>query len=101
MKLNRLRNLALGLIFASFLIMFGSLYFMNIFPVMISIGFSVGSILIIVAIILYFRLGAISMRIPQVECPECGRMTKVMSKEDGCMYCSTLFRLQDGQVIKR
>ena len=91
MKLHRLRNLAIGLIFGAFLIMYIGLFNTTwVLPVAIVIG----SLMILVSVGIYFRVGAMSMKIPAVECPNCHRKTKVMGMEDGCMYCRTPIRLE-------
>jgi hypothetical protein len=97
MKLVRLRNLALGLIFGAFFIMYLGVFVRPMLPFL----FSVGLIMVAVSIGIYFRMGAISMRIPQVVCPHCGKQTKVMGREDGCMYCRAPIRLdENGELVQ-
>lgn len=96
MKLVRLRNLALGLIFGAFIIMYLGVFIKPMLPFL----FSVGLIMIAVSIGIYFRMGSISMRIPQVVCPNCGKHTKVLGREDGCMYCRTPIVLDEkGELV--
>ncbi|MFC4767644.1 DUF2614 family zinc ribbon-containing protein [Effusibacillus consociatus] len=96
MKLVRLRNLAIGLIFGAFLLMYLGVFVKSLLPYF----FVVGLVMITVSIGIYFRMGAISMRIPQVQCPNCGKNTKVLGREDGCMFCRTPIRLdEDGQLL--
>lgn len=90
MKLNRLRNYALGLIFLGFAIMYAGVFVDWLMP----ITFTLGSIAILISVGIYFRVGAMSMKIPTVVCPHCRRYTKVMGVEDGCMHCRTPIRLE-------
>ncbi|MDB5085097.1 MAG: hypothetical protein JWN30_1983 [Bacilli bacterium] len=107
MKLNRLRNLALGLIFFGFIVMiFGFMLIRLIFPGnqphpnMTGTLFLIGLICCLISVVMYFRLGVISIRIPQVECPSCHRMTKMLGTEDGCMFCGTPVSILDGHSAK-
>ncbi|WP_018132678.1 DUF2614 family zinc ribbon-containing protein [Effusibacillus pohliae] len=96
MKLVRLRNLALGLIFGAFLLMYLGVFVRSLLPAF----FLVGLLMIAVSIGIYFRMGAISMRIPQVECPNCGKTTKVLGREDACMFCRTPIRIdENGEIM--
>jgi len=90
MNMNRWRNIALGLMFLSFIIMYIGLLFKNrhVLPYF----FMLGSVCLFVSIAIYFRLGALSFNLRQIECPNCGRMTKVLGTSDGCMFCKTPFR---------
>ena len=92
MKLNRLRNVALGLIFLAFLLMYiGVVVSVKILlPVMLVLG----SIMLLISVFIYLRVGSMSMRIPTVECPHCHKKTKMLGTEDGCMYCRTPIRLE-------
>ncbi|WP_096184362.1 DUF2614 family zinc ribbon-containing protein, partial [Effusibacillus lacus] len=96
--LVRLRNLALGLIFGAFLIMYLGVFVKPL----LSAFFVIGLLMIVVSIGIYFRMGAISMRIPQVRCPNCGKMTKVLGREDACMFCRTPLHLdENGKLLER
>ncbi|MDI3328678.1 MAG: DUF2614 family zinc ribbon-containing protein [Alicyclobacillaceae bacterium] len=92
MKLNRLRNTALVLMFVSFAVMYVGVFWpRTVLPFTLAAGFLILSL----AVGIYFRLGAVSVRLPQVECPNCHRMTKIIGREDGCMFCGTPVRLSD------
>lgn len=96
MKLNRLRNLAMILMFGSFIVMYLS-SFSALSPsirFLLPVGLSIGTIILLISVAIYFRLGVLSMRIPQVECPHCGRLTKMLVAEDGCMFCKKPLRLE-------
>jgi len=104
MKLNRLRNLAMILMFVAFIVMYLSSYsaFSPAKVILMPLGLSIGSIILLVSVAIYFRLGVISMRLPQVECPYCDRLTKMMGAHDGCMFCKKAIRLdvdEQGEYI--
>ncbi|MBL0386163.1 hypothetical protein JJB07_05795 [Tumebacillus sp. ITR2] len=90
MRLNRLRTVALALIFLAFFIMYLGVFSSAILPYTLVIG----TIMILVSVFIYFRVGAMSMKIPTLECPNCHRTTKVMGMEDGCMYCNAPIRIE-------
>jgi hypothetical protein len=97
MKLHRLRNIALGLIFFSFFIMYMGVFVRSLLPIF----FILGTICLLVSVSIYFHMGVISMKIPQITCPGCNRTTKVIGREDGCMYCRTPIRLdENGQWMQ-
>jgi len=96
-KLNRLRNLALGLIFGAFLVMYLGVFFK---PVMMY-TFVIGCLMILWSVFIYFRVGAMSMKIPTITCPKCNHATKVMGVEDACAYCHAPIQLEldeDGEL---
>lgn len=94
-KLNKYRNLALGLVFLGFIIMyvgyaafagwFGSLFEQNItlFGTMLIIGF----FSLIGSSFMYMWIGMLSTKAVQVQCPKCSKVTKIVGLRDECMYC--------------
>ncbi len=97
MKLNRLRNLALGLIFGAFLIMYLGVFVSWVMPY----TFTIGCLMILWSVFIYFRVGAMSMKIPTITCPKCNQATKVMGIEDDCAFCHTPIHLEldeDGEL---
>nr|WP_276716721.1 YgzB family protein [Kyrpidia tusciae] len=93
-KLNRLRNIALLLMLVSFAVMYLGVFWPHtVLPFTLAAGF----LILMWAIGIYFRVGAVSMRLPQVECPNCHRITKMIGREDGCMYCGTPVHLPEEQ----
>lgn len=98
MKLNRLRNLALGLIFGAFLLMYFGVFIAWLLPITLVIG----TIMILVSVFIYLRVGAMSMKIPTLECPHCHKYTKILGVEDGCMHCRGPIRVElddEGELI--
>ncbi|WP_134686830.1 DUF2614 family zinc ribbon-containing protein [Brevibacillus migulae] len=47
----------------------------------------IGFIMTMVATVLFMISGMVSMTSPQVQCPSCNKVTKMLGKEDACMYC--------------
>jgi hypothetical protein len=90
LRINRQRNIALGLIFGAFLIMYIGVFIKPLLPFLIVIG----TLMILVSVFMYFRIGAMSMKIPTLECPHCHRYTKVLGVTDGCMHCRTPIRVE-------
>lgn len=94
-KLNKFRNLALGLVFLGFIIMyvgymafsgwFGSFFEQKImiFGTMLIIGF----FFLIGSSFMYMWVGMLSTKAVQVQCPKCGKVTKIVGLRDECMFC--------------
>ncbi|HZG13839.1 MAG TPA: DUF2614 family zinc ribbon-containing protein [Candidatus Bathyarchaeia archaeon] len=47
----------------------------------------IGFIMTMVATVLFMISGMVSMTSAQVQCPSCSKVTKMMGKEDACMFC--------------
>ncbi|WJH37143.1 DUF2614 family zinc ribbon-containing protein [Paenibacillus aurantius] len=52
-----------------------------------------GMISIMGSMAVYFWAGMLSTSAVSLECPECGRMTKILGKTDRCMFCKTILTL--------
>lgn len=50
----------------------------------------VGMISLFGSMAIYFWAGMMSTNTRPVQCPECGKMTKVIGKTDRCMFCKTI-----------
>lgn len=50
----------------------------------------IGTIVMIGSVGVYFWAGMLSTSAVVVECPECGRQTKILGKTDRCMFCKTI-----------
>ncbi|MGN7471859.1 YgzB family protein [Brevibacillus sp. SAFN-007a] len=57
----------------------------------------IGFILTMGSTVLFMISGMVSTSAPQVECPSCLKVTKMLGKEDACMFCGQPLRLDDGQ----
>lgn len=55
----------------------------------------VGFVLMIISTVLFMISGMVSTSAPQVECPSCKKVTKMMGKQDACMFCGQPLELND------
>ncbi|MDQ0300850.1 hypothetical protein J2S78_003318 [Salibacterium salarium] len=85
-KINRIRTFALSLVFIGIFIMYIGLFF-DSSPIIMTITMILGFIFVIASSGVYFWIGMISTSTVKVECPNCGKITKVLGKVDVCMYC--------------
>ncbi|MBG9791940.1 hypothetical protein ABD76_05340 [Paenibacillus dendritiformis] len=49
-----------------------------------------GGILLLGSMGIYFWAGMLSTSVVALECPECGKPTKMIGKTDRCMFCRTI-----------
>jgi len=49
-----------------------------------------GMISMMVSMGIYFWAGMLSTSATVIDCPECGRRTKMLGKTDRCMFCKTI-----------
>lgn len=42
------------------------------------------------SVVVYFWAGMLSTSTVTLECPECGKVTKMLGKTDRCMFCKTI-----------
>ncbi|EPY11507.1 DUF2614 family zinc ribbon-containing protein [Paenibacillus alvei] len=52
-----------------------------------------GMILLLGSVAIYFWAGMLSTSAVILECPECGRQTKILGRTDRCMFCRTILTL--------
>lgn len=88
-KLNKLRTIALALVFLGILVM----YFGFLWPKAMVFFFVLGVLVMLSSFGIYFWAGILSTQAVKVECPECGKITKMLGKTDQCMYCKTTLSL--------
>lgn len=55
----------------------------------------IGFIMTMAATVLFMISGMISTTAPQVQCPSCGKVTKMLGKEDACMFCGQPLSLSE------
>ncbi|GFN29744.1 DUF2614 family zinc ribbon-containing protein [Paenibacillus xylaniclasticus] len=48
-----------------------------------------GSILMLISVGIYFWAGMMSTSVKTIQCPECGKHTKMIGRVDRCMHCKT------------
>ncbi|MBU6081556.1 MULTISPECIES: YgzB family protein [Allobacillus] len=85
-KINKIRTVALGLIFAGMIIMYIGLYFRNIEWLLVTLMI-LGLIAIGLSTVIYLWIGMLSTKAIPIECPECGKPTKMLGRVDACMHC--------------
>ncbi|MBG9786708.1 MULTISPECIES: DUF2614 family zinc ribbon-containing protein [Brevibacillus] len=61
------------------------------FTIILIIGF----LMMMVSTVLYMVSGMVSTTSPQVQCPSCGKVTKMLGKEDACMFCGQPLLLEE------
>ncbi|TXK79597.1 DUF2614 family zinc ribbon-containing protein [Paenibacillus sp. N3.4] len=49
-----------------------------------------GMVTMMVSMGIYFWAGMLSTSATVIDCPECGRRTKMLGKTDRCMFCKTI-----------
>ncbi|OIJ14292.1 hypothetical protein BKP35_06930 [Anaerobacillus arseniciselenatis] len=86
-KINKLRTIALALVFIGIFIMYGGL-FLQASPLFMTLLMIIGFLCIILSTVVYFWVGMISTKTVQVVCPSCGKKTKMLGRVDACMYCN-------------
>jgi len=55
-----------------------------------SIFMVIGAISMMASMAIYFWAGMLSTSAIVLECPECGKPTKMLGKTDRCMFCKTI-----------
>ncbi|SFT17143.1 YgzB family protein [Paenibacillus sp. BC26] len=58
----------------------------------------IGMIAMLASVGVYFWAGMLSTSAVILNCPECGRHTKMLGKTDRCMYCKTKLTLDPNQA---
>ena len=86
-KINKIRSFALSLVFIGFVVMYGGIFFRDN-PILVILFMGIGLLCVIGSTIVYAWIGLLSTRAVQVECPECGKWTKILGRVDICMYCN-------------
>jgi hypothetical protein len=65
----------------------------NIGRIIAAIFLVLGLISVMVSMGIYFWAGMLSTSAIVIECPECGKPTKMIGKTDRCMFCKTILTL--------
>lgn len=94
-KINRLRSYAMGMIFLGIALMYlGYVFFRGWLgswaegsQTIMAIFLVLGVLMVLFSGAMYMWIGMLSSRSPMVECPSCGKMTKVLGRVDECMFC--------------
>lgn len=61
----------------------------------------IGFIGMMVSTVLFMITGMISTTSPQVQCPSCGKTTKMLGKEDACMFCGQPLFLDEEESMEK
>jgi hypothetical protein len=107
-KLNKLRTLALGLVFIGIAVMYlgyvgfagylGALLTHNM--VIMAIFLVLGLFCVIGSSVMYMWIGIVSTKAVQVYCPSCNRVTKIVGIKDECMFCKQRLSLDPKDAPK-
>ncbi|MHA6252701.1 YgzB family protein [Oceanobacillus sp. CAU 1775] len=85
-KINKVRSLALILIFGGILLMYVGLLFRTSEWVMLAF-FVLGLLMILLSVVVYVWIGTLSLRAVPIVCPSCEKPTKMLGRVDACMHC--------------
>ncbi|MFB4165981.1 YgzB family protein [Alteribacillus sp. JSM 102045] len=85
-KINRIRTFALSLVFIGIFVMYIGIFFRSS-PIIMTTTMLLGFIFVLSSSAVYFWIGMISTNTVKVECPNCGKVTKILGRVDACMYC--------------
>jgi hypothetical protein len=69
--------------------------------VMAAIFLVIGLISVMGSMAVYFWAGMLSTSAVVIECPECGKPTKLIGKTDRCMFCKTILSIDPVHAPKR
>ncbi|MDA3129908.1 YgzB family protein [Aliibacillus thermotolerans] len=85
-KINRIRTFALSLVFIGIFVMYIGIFFRSS-PIIMTITMILGFLFVVSSSGVYFWIGMISTKAVRVECPTCGKITKILGRVDACMHC--------------
>ncbi|MCL6593403.1 MAG: hypothetical protein K6T31_05460 [Alicyclobacillus sp.] len=83
MNANKWRNWALVFMFGGFFIMYAGVYHRAWIPYLLAIG-TAG---VLAGILIYFRFGPVNPALHNVQCPRCGKVTRLTGVVDACSHC--------------
>ncbi|MHA0858463.1 DUF2614 family zinc ribbon-containing protein [Paenibacillus sp. CMAA1364] len=55
-----------------------------------AVGLVIGLIAMVGSLGIYFWAGMLSTSAVQLQCPQCGKLTKMLGQTDRCMFCRTM-----------
>ena len=93
-KINKVRSLALILIFGGILLMYVGLIFRAAEWVMV-IFFILGLLMILLSMVVYVWIGTLSLKAIPIVCPSCEKPTKMLGRVDACMHCKQPLTLDE------
>jgi hypothetical protein len=93
-KITTLRSLGLLLMLVGLGVMVlgtgGILLFGDAGKIVAGIFLVLGLLSCFASTAIYFYAGMLTTNAPVIDCPECGKRTKMLGKTDRCMYCHTI-----------
>lgn len=96
-KLNEVRLWGLLLILAGMGVMIlgtaGIVFLGSTGKTIASVFLVLGMIFMLGSVAIYFWAGVMSTSAIHLDCPECGKRTKMLGKTDRCMFCKTILTL--------
>jgi hypothetical protein len=67
--------------------------------IVLFISFVVGMLIMLGSMAIYFWAGMLSTGSVLIECPSCGKTTKMIGTTDRCMFCKTAITLDPEQAL--
>ncbi len=58
----------------------------------------IGMVSVLGSMAIYFWAGVLSTSSVVLQCPDCGKQTKMLGKTDRCMFCKTILTLDPNQA---
>lgn len=98
-KLNKLRTYAMLLMLVGIGVMYLAIIISN--PILMSIIMVLGFFMVIISASSYFWIGMLSSRAVPIECPSCHKITKMLGKNDECMFCKQKLTLDPAKNPSR
>src|SRR5690606_27927339 len=95
-KINKLRPFSHLLSFWGF----GDMHLCFLWPTLHRLFSILGRLVILGGVGIYFSTGILSMQAVQIECPKCGRITKILGKMDQCAHCKVYLSLDPRHAPK-
>jgi cell division protein FtsW (lipid II flippase) len=68
--------------------------------IIVMIFMVLGMLTMLGSMAIYFWAGILSTSAIILQCPECGKQTKILGKTDRCMYCKTILTLDAQYAAK-
>ncbi len=76
----------------------GIVFFGQTGKIIAGIFMVLGMISLLISVAVYFWAGMLSTSATMLECPECGKPTKMLGTTDRCMFCKTMLTLDSTQA---